>query len=179
MVEDYFAFYVDENRRRSGRMDLDRRRSGSRVATDGFRCVHCGAFVTREALFSGVINRNHCPYCLHSRHLDQFTAGDRLAFCKGLMRPIGLTAKITTKKYAGSPGELMLVHRCVECGKLSINRIAADDIADFLMEVFQASLVLPPEAANQISASQISLLGAAEAGLVRARLFGLATKRVG
>jgi len=67
----------------------------------------------------------------------------------------------------------------VECGKLSINRIAADDIADFLMEVFQASLVLPPEAANQISASQISLLGAAEAGLVRARLFGLATKRVG
>lgn len=137
-----------------------------------FLCQHCHRYVSASAGLAGTQNRNHCPYCLHSRHLDQFAPGDRLAFCKGLMRPIGLTVKIATKKYSGSPGELMLVHRCVECGKLSINRIAADDIAEFLMEVFQASLALPPEAADQISASQISLLGAAQAGLVRARLFG-------
>ena len=166
MVEDYFAFYVDENRRRSGRMDLDRRRSGSRVATDGFRCVHCGAFVTREALFSGVINRNHCPYCLWSRHVDWKKAGDRMSACKGGMRPVGLALKRAHKKYNPDAGELMVVHRCNECGQVSLNRIAADDAAETLLVVYQESL------AGTLRDAGVELLTAEARDIVHRRLFG-------
>ena len=62
-----------------------------------FRCVYCGNFVSAAALFAGVKNRNHCPYCLWSRHLDLFEAGDRLSACKAPMRPIGVTVKIRHK----------------------------------------------------------------------------------
>ena len=41
-----------------------------------FRCIHCGAHVVTSPLYAGVLNRNHCPYCLWSRHLDLFAAGD-------------------------------------------------------------------------------------------------------
>jgi hypothetical protein len=94
-------------------------------------------------MLSGVNNRNHCPYCLWSRHLDLFSAGDRLSACKGQMKPIGLTMKKSRNKYRiKSRGELMLIHECVECGDLSINRIAADDDPDSVMEAFRASLTL-------------------------------------
>ena len=58
-----------------------------------FRCQHCGAYVSASRVLSGVSNRNHCPYCLWSRHLDLFEAGDRLAACKAPMRPVGLHAE--------------------------------------------------------------------------------------
>lgn len=140
-----------------------------------FICQQCRNYVSADAGLARAQNRNHCPYCLHSRHLDQFVPGDRLAYCMGLMRPIGLTVKRTTKKYASSLGELMLIHHCLTCGKLSANRIAADDIADFIIEVFHASQRLPPEVTAQVFSSQITLLGAQDAPLVQARLFGLVT----
>jgi hypothetical protein len=106
-----------------------------------FQCGHCHAFVSSAHLLSGVNNRNHCPYCLWSCHLDLFSAGDRLSACKGQMRPIGLTLKTGRNKYRrGTGGELMLIHQCVECGSLSINRIAADDDAATLMDVFETSV---------------------------------------
>jgi hypothetical protein len=46
-----------------------------------FKCGHCHAFVSMEPILSGVQNRNHCPYCLWSRHLDLYEAGDRLSAC--------------------------------------------------------------------------------------------------
>src|SRR5512138_335612 len=110
--------------------------------TSDFRCKHCHAYVSTDPLLSGVNNRNHCPYCLHSRHLDLHEAGDRLSACKGEMKPVALTVKRTHNKYGNggnSRGELMLVHQCVECGKISANRIAADDIADFVLEIYQCS----------------------------------------
>lgn len=91
-------------------------------------------------MLSGVHHRNHCPYCLSSRHLDLFKAGDRLSACKASMRPVALTLKKTVKKYSTQDkGEIMLVHRCEGCGKISINRIAADDSAEVLMDVFERS----------------------------------------
>jgi hypothetical protein len=109
----------------------------------GFQCAHCSNFVSAAHMLSGVNNRNHCPYCLWSRHLDLFAAGDRLSACKGRMKPVGLTMKKRRNKYRlESGGELMLIHECVECGALSINRIAADDDPDSIMEVFRDSLRL-------------------------------------
>ena len=108
-----------------------------------FRCAHCRNLVSTAHMLSGVNNRNHCPYCLWSCHLDLFVAGDRLSACKGQMKPIGLTMKKSRNKYRlGSGGELMLIHRCIECGTLSINRIAADDHPDSVMDVFHQSRLL-------------------------------------
>jgi hypothetical protein len=50
-----------------------------------------------------VRNRNHCPYCLWSRCLDLFRAGDRLSACKAPMQPVGLALKHTRKKYGRLP----------------------------------------------------------------------------
>jgi hypothetical protein len=108
-----------------------------------FRCGHCKNHVSAAHALSGVNNRNHCPYCLWSRHLDLFSGGDRLSACKGKMKPIGLTMKKDRNKYRlASRGELMLVHECVECGSLSINRIAADDDPESLMDAFHRSFLL-------------------------------------
>jgi DNA-directed RNA polymerase subunit RPC12/RpoP len=100
-----------------------------------FHCVHCRQLVPVDWLLSAVRNRNHCPYCLHSRHLDLLRAGDRLAACKGSMQPIALTCKRSRKRYGQATGELMLVHRCSECGKLSLNRIAADDDSEAILSL--------------------------------------------
>jgi hypothetical protein len=138
-----------------------------------FKCRHCHNYVNAEPFVSGVQNRNHCPYCLWSRHLDLYKAGDRLAACKGQMEPVGLTLKRTRKKYVGpASGELMLIHRCVECGKVSINRIAADDAPEALFEVFQASLEAEIQVVATWVANGIQALIASDTELVRARLFG-------
>ncbi len=106
-----------------------------------FKCGHCQALVSSAHVLSGVNNRNHCPYCLWSCHLDLFTAGDRLSACKVQMKPIGLTFKTGRNKYRSeSGGELMLVHQCVDCGALSINRIAADDDTTTILEIYQSSI---------------------------------------
>ena len=49
----------------------------------GFTCIHCKREISSDPILSGVNNRNHCPYCLHSRHVDLYQAGDRLNACKG------------------------------------------------------------------------------------------------
>ena len=106
-----------------------------------FKCAHCHVLVSSAHILSGVNNRNHCPYCLWSYHLDLYAAGDRLSACKGQMKPIGLTMKHGRNRYRlENRGELMLVHECIECGALSINRNAADDDPASLVAVFQASL---------------------------------------
>ena len=138
-----------------------------------FRCIHCHNFVSTEALLAGVKNRNHCPYCLWSRHLDWFQAGDRLSACKAPMRPVGLTMKRSHNKYAtSSSGELMLVHRCVDCESLSINRIAADDVPEVILEVFGEGNTLSQEIKDQIWMNGINLLGRADIDLVYRQLYG-------
>jgi hypothetical protein len=116
----------------------------ARAASFGdFKCAHCHVIVSSAHLISGVNNRNHCPYCLWSCHLDLYAAGDRLSACKASMKPIGLTMKMGRNKYQPeSRGELMLVHQCMECKALSINRIAADDDSETVLAVFQESLQL-------------------------------------
>lgn len=138
-----------------------------------FRCIHCGAHVVTSPLYAGVLNRNHCPYCLWSRHLDLLAAGDRLCACKAPMRPLGLTLKQSRKKYVREDGgELMLIHACIECNNLSINRIAADDLTDQIYEVYLQSLDLKKEIRRQLASRQILLLSENHKRLMQARLFG-------
>jgi hypothetical protein len=107
----------------------------------GFKCRVCQIYVPSLVEISGVQNRNHCPNCLCSRHMDWLKAGDRLSACKAIMAPVGLSIRWSHNKYAKiQDGELLLVHQCTECDKFSVNRIAADDRADVLRQLFRASL---------------------------------------
>jgi hypothetical protein len=138
-----------------------------------FRCAHCGGLVSSLSLLSGVHNRNHCPYCLWSCHLDLFAAGDRLSACKAPMRPVGLTLKRNRNKYlAGPGGELMLIHECEDCRTLSINRVAADDDLETLLSVFQASQDSAPSLQPRMTSQDILLLTIEHAHIVHARLYG-------
>ena len=134
-------------------------------AEDGFPCRHCGAFVSSAIALAGVVNRNHCPYCLWSRHLDLERAGDRLSACKAPMKPVGLTQKRTAKKYGGA-GELMLVHRCTGCARVSLNRLAADDDPQAVLAVFEGSL------RGEFFDREIEVLGIDSQRLVEEQLFG-------
>lgn len=88
-----------------------------RNLNDGFICQNCGKNVM--PLKWGGHNRNHCPFCLFSFHIDEETPGDRLANCRGLMTPIAIETRRT--------GEYVLIHKCAVCGKISKNRAAGDD----------------------------------------------------
>lgn len=135
-----------------------------------FTCKHCGRYVSARTAISGVVNRNHCPYCLHSRHVDLFKPGDRLCACKGVMAPVGLTVKRSRDKYArGLNGELMLVHRCTACGTLSINRIAADDDTLKILESLER---VPKNLVQDCLVQGISLLIEQDFPVVEQQLFG-------
>ncbi|MBQ0101369.1 MAG: RNHCP domain-containing protein [Firmicutes bacterium] len=76
----------------------------------GFICGHCG----KEVPPLGYSSRNHCPYCLWSRHLD-VNPGDRASECGGLMEPI--SAEPTGDGF-------IITHRCTVCGALRRNKAA-------------------------------------------------------
>jgi hypothetical protein len=139
----------------------------------GFQCRHCGFHVLAEPMLSGVRSRNHCPYCLWSRCLDLFEAGDRLSPCKAPMQPVGLAFKKTRKKYgAAASGELMLVHWCTECGKASANRIAADDEAQAIFTFYLESLKLDARLRARVESGGVKLAGSEQEIIVRVQLFG-------
>ena len=144
-----------------------------------FKCRHCGSYVSTTRLLAGVDNRNHCPYCLWSRHLDLFEAGDRLAACKAPMRPVGLTLKHSRNKYARAVGgELMLVHLCTDCSRISINRIAADDVPEVIIEVFEDSMTESDRLWQQTLEDGIDLLGDESCDIVYRQLYGQAHQSV-
>jgi len=145
-----------------------------RAASFGdFKCAHCHVIVSSAHLLSGVNNRNHCPYCLWSCHLDLYAAGDRLSACKAPMKPIGLTMKMGRNKYQrDSRGELMLIHQCTECMALSFNRIAADDDSETVMAVFQESLTLGHQIYALCQEHGIVILKAQDTKNVYVQLYG-------
>lgn len=140
-----------------------------------FYCRHCGQYVSVLLALAGVHHRNHCPYCLWSRHLDLYASGDRLSACKAPMQPIGLALKRTHKKYGPiQQGELLLIHRCTECGQLSLNRLAADDDDELVLEVFYQSAAPAGGSGGPTPAlsGSIQALDLTALALVQARLFG-------
>lgn len=100
---------------------------------DTFKCKMCDRLVTPEN--AGSNHRNHCPNCLYSLHVDD-EPGDRTSDCGGFMEPISVWVR--------KNGEWAIIHRCRSCGKLSSNRIAADDNPMKLMSVAMKPLCEPP-----------------------------------
>lgn len=120
---------------RRGRPAVRRQR---RNQSEEFRCRHCRTMV--GAVPSGGRHRNHCPVCLHSRHVDEKMPGDRLSSCGGTMAPIG--------HFARPNGEYGLVHRCLACGVRRRNRIAADDDFDLVLALPDLTHRLPERRAG-------------------------------
>ena len=66
----------------------------------------------------------------------------------------------------------MLIHECSECGALSINRIAADDDPESIMEAFNNSLLYGNQIRMRCEQNEIALLNAEDAEIVFAQLYG-------
>lgn len=107
--------------------------------TNNIKCIHCNKDISLDNNI-GTRNRNHCPFCLYSQHLDENIPGDRKSNCRFEMEPIALTfMNRGIDKYGKKiQGEIMIVHRCCNpnCKKISINRIAGDDDPYAIMEIF-------------------------------------------
>jgi hypothetical protein len=117
--------------------------------------------------FMGTANRNHCNVCLWSRHVD-INKGDRKADCKSGMKPIALTFKNEGIKQ----GEIMLVHKCTGCSKISINRIAADDIEAVVLDVYNKSLKIEPDMRGQLLTQKIKIAQKSDEKEVKGQLYG-------
>lgn len=76
-----------------------------------FICEHCG----KEVKPLGYTSRNHCPYCLWSKHLDVLP-GDRAADCGGTMEPV----KVEPDPKKG----FVITHKCTKCGEIRRNKAA-------------------------------------------------------
>ena len=70
--------------------------------------------------------RNHCPYCLYSKHID-VNPGDRKEICHGLLKPI----EIETNSKKG----YIIVFKCQKCGVIKKNKVAEDDNMEKIIEL--------------------------------------------
>ncbi len=113
----------------------------------------------------GTKNRNHCNICLWSKHVD-IEKGDRRSTCRSGMQPVGLTFK---HEGFGRQGEIMLVHCCAGCEEISINRLAADDNNEHILECFESSLSMRRD---RYDAAGIVVLGRDDLIELRRQLFG-------
>ncbi len=88
---------------------------------ESFVCEHCG----KEVAPLGYTARDHCPYCLYSKHVD-ILPGDRSNSCRGLLEPIGLEKFKDTFK---------ILYRCEKCKKEHKNIVASDDDPELIIEL--------------------------------------------
>lgn len=139
----------------------------------GFPCIHCGKFIPITE-YMGTDFRNHCPFCLWSKHVDDHTPGDRASPCQKEMQPLGLTFKHEgVDKYGRTrQGELMIVHKCRGCSTYNINRIAADDVPNQLMALFESSLTLPKKEMEKLEEKHIDLCREKDRKEITIQLFG-------
>jgi len=88
---------------------------------ESFICEKCGKEVTKLIYTA----RDHCPYCLYSKHVD-INPGDRLNSCKGLLQPIGIEKFKNTFK---------IVYKCEKCNQEHRNIMAIDDDMEIIIKL--------------------------------------------
>ena len=86
-----------------------------------FTCENCGKNVDKLNYTA----RDHCPYCLYSKHVD-INPGDRMNECKGLLEPIGIEKFQDTYK---------IIYKCKKCNQMHKNIIANDDNMNLIIEL--------------------------------------------
>lgn len=91
------------------------------MVDEDFICENCN----KEVKALNYTARDHCPYCLYSKHVD-INPGDRKNNCKGLLRPIGIEKFKDTYK---------ILYQCKKCRQQHKNIIAKDDNMDKIIEL--------------------------------------------
>lgn len=86
-----------------------------------FICENCQKKVEKLNYTS----RDHCPYCLYSKHVD-INPGDRQNQCKGLLKPIGIEKYKNTYK---------IIYKCLICNQNHKNIMAKDDNFNKIIEL--------------------------------------------
>jgi hypothetical protein len=139
----------------------------------GFKCINCHKWVPVN-VHMGTLNRNHCPSCLWSKHVDLTRAGDRLSSCEAGMEPVALTLKKSGMDSYGNEqkGEIMIVHECPKCHKISINRIAADDNSEEIIKLFNVTLNIDEDLKNKLSLMGINIASDKDREEIEKQIFG-------
>lgn len=88
---------------------------------ESFICENCN----RKVKKLGYSARDHCPYCLYSKHVD-VNPGDRANKCMGLLKPIGIEKFKDTFK---------ILYKCEKCNKQHKNIMANDDDMNIIIEI--------------------------------------------
>ena len=88
-----------------------------------FVCENCGKSVEKLKYSA----RDHCPYCLYSKHVD-ILPGDRKNKCHGLLKPIDIEKHKNTYK---------IIYKCSKCRQIHKNIIANDDNFDEILKIMQ------------------------------------------
>lgn len=78
-----------------------------------FICENCGKKISKLNYTA----RDHCNYCLYSKHVD-INPGDRANDCCGLLVPIDIEKFKDTYK---------IIYKCQKCNQEHKNIIANDD----------------------------------------------------
>lgn len=86
-----------------------------------FICEYCNKKVEKLNYTA----RDHCPYCLYSKHLD-INPGDRSNTCHGLLEPIEIEKFKNTYK---------IIYKCTKCGEKHKNIMANDDNFSKIIEL--------------------------------------------
>lgn len=88
---------------------------------EDFICENCKAKVEKLKVSA----RDHCPFCLYSKHVD-INPGDRKNTCQGLLKPIGIEKFRDTYK---------IIYQCEKCHQLHKNSMASDDDMEKIIEL--------------------------------------------
>ena len=88
---------------------------------ESFTCENCH----KEVKPLGYTARDHCPYCLYSKHVD-INPGDRQNTCNGLLKPTGIEKYKDTYK---------ILYKCETCHKDHKNIVATDDNMEKIIEI--------------------------------------------
>ncbi len=94
------------------------------MKNETFLCENCKQQVSKHPSWSA---RNHCPFCLYSKHLDRDFPGDRASECHGVMKPVGKDHKKNKWR--------MIQHECQSCHKKILNKLAEDDSVEVFGEL--------------------------------------------
>lgn len=86
-----------------------------------FVCEHCYKLVSKLKVSA----RDHCPFCLYSKHVD-INPGDRSNPCCGLLVPVDIEKYKNTYK---------IIYKCSRCGSLHKNIVAFDDDIDKIISL--------------------------------------------
>ena len=92
-----------------------------KMMDEEFICENCGQKISKL----GYTARDHCNYCLYSKHVD-INPGDRLNPCQGLLKPISIEKFKDTYK---------IIYQCEKCHEIHKNIMAIDDNMNLIIEL--------------------------------------------